>query len=209
MSKTNNTALPTWGNLAATILVAVTIIGVYTPQQAQAQVEGDRWYVGGGGGVAKFDIDCPAACDLNTSTYKLFGGHRFNEYMALEFSVAKTGNFNTSRFSAFPDGSGGFVPFRIDIEGNAHMIGVAPVFHVPVGKGSVLGKIGLHNWKAKGTGGSSSSTDDGTDLFFGLGGEYSLTENVGIRVEWERYRFEADGESDDIDAFSASIVYQF
>jgi len=88
---------------------------------------------------------------------------------------------------------------------------------------ALFGKLGVFAWNAKAndtTGGASfSATDNGADLSFGLGASYNITKNVGVRVEWER--FKAGGGEDattgfpnvtssaNIDLLSLGVVYRF
>ena len=73
----------------------------------------------------------------------------------------------------------------------------------------VFAKLGMAYWndEAKATAGlgSASEDDDGTDLTFGGGVEFSFVQEFGLRGEWERIDF--DGE--DVDLLSISGVFNF
>jgi opacity protein-like surface antigen len=66
---------------------------------------------------------------------------------------------------------------------------------------SVFGKLGLAMWEVKGFG----AKRDGTDLTFGVGLQYDLSRNVGIRAQWQRY----DTDPEEADALTIGLVYRF
>ena len=66
---------------------------------------------------------------------------------------------------------------------------------------AIFGKAGVYNWDADGSGAAAGSDDDGTDIMFGFGLNYSAG-NWGIRGEWERFDAE-----DDIDMISVGVIY--
>ena len=55
------------------------------------------------------------------------------------------------------------------------------------------------------TGHSRAGSDDGTDLLFGAGVQYDLTNKLGIRGQWTRY----DVADEDADLFSIGLIYRF
>lgn len=67
-------------------------------------------------------------------------------------------------------------------------------------------KLGLLNWDLKvNKAGLASSNTTGKDIFFGLGWEYDLTEVLGLRAAWDRYKIQGIK----VDFFSSSLVYEF
>ena len=70
-------------------------------------------------------------------------------------------------------------------------------------------KLGLHRWEATATVNAGSVTGsgsvDGTDPFYGLGVSASVSDNIDVRAEFER--FEAD--SEDFDYKSIGMAYNF
>jgi opacity protein-like surface antigen len=65
------------------------------------------------------------------------------------------------------------------------------------------GKIGVMFWDRDRTLGPLSSSDDGNDIFFGLGTRFTVTNHFDIRLEYERYAI------DDTDIDMASLNLQF
>ena len=64
----------------------------------------------------------------------------------------------------------------------------------------ILGKLGFANWEIDSRGGST----DGTDLTWGVGAQFDLGRNLGLRAMWQRY--EADEE---IDFFNVGVIWKF
>jgi len=58
---------------------------------------------------------------------------------------------------------------------------------------------------------SGSSNDDGTDVYFGAGLTYDVTETLGVKAEWTRYNIDGDDEyfDTDVDFISAGLVFKF
>ena len=46
---------------------------------------------------------------------------------------------------------------------------------------SIIGKLGIANVEIKGAGG------DGTEITWGVGAQYDLSRNLGLRLVWQRY----------------------
>ncbi|HET9412561.1 MAG TPA: outer membrane beta-barrel protein [Pseudolabrys sp.] len=64
----------------------------------------------------------------------------------------------------------------------------------------LLGKLGFANWEIDTRGGST----DGTDLTWGVGAQFDMGRNLGLRAVWQRY--EADEE---IDFFNVGVIWKF
>ena len=55
----------------------------------------------------------------------------------------------------------------------------------------------------------AGDSDRGLSWKVGLGLQYDLSKNVGIRGEWERYRFDALSVKDDTDLYTIGVNYRF
>ena len=66
---------------------------------------------------------------------------------------------------------------------------------------SLLGKIGLASWEADGPGASQ----DGTDITWGLGVQYDLNRNLGLRAQWQRYETDPDS----VDFLNVGVIWRF
>ena len=64
----------------------------------------------------------------------------------------------------------------------------------------------------RGTSASVEAGDDGFGFLFGLGAEYRFSEQIGLRVEWERYHDVGDddaGTDADVNTFGGSVLFRF
>lgn len=202
--------------LALSLFVATAVLG-----QGAAQAADTGGYVGAGAGQSAFDIsgselDALLADDGITATtsvddgdtaWKLFGGYRLHPNFGIEGAYVDYGTLTTrSRVTAPSAGT-----VAIDMDVTAWTFDA--VAFLPLGSGfELFGKAGVALWDSdagvSGTGGggtfSDSVSDDGSDVHFGVGASYALTDNVRIRAEWERIN--AD---DDLDAWTVSAVLGF
>lgn len=75
----------------------------------------------------------------------------------------------------------------------------------------LTGSVGVFNWEGdlvnQALNGPAVTNDGkgGTDIYFGLGGGYRLTEDVSLSIEWEHYEFN----NDDSDTLSIGVSYHF
>lgn len=159
---------------------------------AALSVHAEGPYVGGSLGTTRYkgsDIG-GLATDRSSSGGKLYGGYEITPNVAVELGYADVGKASSA---------------AAEIKG--HGLYVDAVGKVPLTESlSALGRIGAFNGHAKDNLGNS---DSGTDLKVGLGLQYDLNKQAGIRGEWERYRFKAFGEKADADMYSIGVNYKF
>ena len=188
------------------------------------------WYMGIGVGQSKAK-EMGSCSDLNgvlspgfscsakdTSTgAKLFGGYRFNQYVAAEVSYVDLGKFtmsangtlfatsNPTTAVASDEPSG----FSVDAVGTWP---ITPEF-------AVLGRIGVFRWILDDSASVSNSvftvgTHDkptGMSADFGVGAKYDFDRKMGVRAEFQRFTSIGNGTTgkSDVDLISASLVYRF
>lgn len=143
--------------------------------------------------------------------YKLFGGHQFNKYFALEGGYFDLGKFGFTA-TTVPLGT---LDGNIKLKGvNVDLIGILPITE----KFSAFGRAGVIYAEAKdsftGTGAvtvlNPNPSKRDTNYKFGLGLQYNFTGPLALRVEAERYRInDAVGNKGDIDLFSLGLIYRF
>jgi OOP family OmpA-OmpF porin len=164
-----------------------------------------------GGGIGQSDIDesivrgliDSGAADGKDTGWKIFGGYMVSPYFGLELAYVDLGDVAYSgAFRGFAVSDG-----RLRLSG----LNIAGLLSYPATRQfSVFGKLGLFLGEAKfgdTIGGvPSSGSDETTDVSFGLGAAFDFTRNLGMRAEWEQFRFE-DGDSADL--FSVSVVLRF
>ncbi len=183
--------------LCAVSLAATAFAGA---AHAQSLPPDSHFYFGGGLGHVHADpnkgdySDQAPGSTTNTgrddsTAWKLYGGLQWNKYWGLEAGYANLGQFQnnyslsttnssatgTNRLSAWSLAGTGTYPINDAFSLNAKA-GVALL---------------RSNYSFSGTGPSFLSGDNGNDhstnLLLGVGGQYNLTKNVALRLDYENY----------------------
>ena len=168
------------------IAVAAAIVSTMLAPTAFAQSD---LYVTGG--YTAFDGD-----DATLNAFTLRGGLSFHEILGAELE----GSFGLGA----EDVSGGG---QVELENQfgAYLVGrypIAPAF-------DVLARIGYTTGEYQSSNNGVSSDVDVDGFAFGIGGEYMLTEQFGIRGDYTRVEAEDDSFDGGIDVFAISGVYKF
>lgn len=126
------------------------------------------------------------------SAWRLFGGYRAHRNAAIEFGYADLGEMNIGGNAVNSDAwelsALGILPFGERV--------------------SAYGRLGFYRGEARGGG----ITETNTDLTFGLGAQYDVNRNIGVRLEWQRYSDfggGAFGAVSDEDVVWLNAVYRF
>jgi OmpA-OmpF porin, OOP family len=192
-------------------VMIAALVGVATASvapSALAQYRGQAgWYAGVSLGQSEVEIEgCGGAvsCDEKDTAWRVLGGYQFNQNFAAELGFHQLGDASAS-------GPGGSVEF----ETNAfELVGVGAF---PLGaQFSVYGKAGFYRGETKVTGSVLGVPVDiketNTDLTYGVGVQYHINRQIGVRAEWQRYTNMGDsatiGESD-VDVMSIGLVFRF
>ena len=131
-----------------------------------------------------------ASTDRNDTAYKLYGGYGITPNFSVELGYANIGKFSSSAGSLKADA--------------LYLDGVGTL---PLGNGfSALGRVGVFNGKLDS---SLAGSDRGTSYKVGAGVQYDIDKNLGVRGEWERYRFDALGTKANTDLYSVGVNYKF
>lgn len=133
-------------------------------------------------GIAASVAGTVSSCDEKDSMFKFFLGYRVNRNFAIEGSYIDYGDASAT-------GQSFGVPFSVSADATA--FGVAALGIIPLGdRFSLFGKFGLlftdGGASASGAGGSFSDSASETGLHLGVGAMFDITQNFGIRAEWER-----------------------
>ena len=180
-----------------TLLTAITTAALF-PLCATAQADnhasektGSDMYVGINAGVGKHDLTFSSAAtkaihDDGTTTMSLFFGMDLNETFAIEGFYANHGEskFTTSTTKVKASTMGIAAKVGTDLTDNL--------------RGFI--KVGYHSWKTKAT-----TKDDGTDVVYGIGVEYKLTESTAIVTGYDRFTYDTSTITDT----SIGIKYRF
>lgn len=172
-----------------TITHALVCASLLTAAAAHAQ-----FTVGGSVGQSRYKGDSVGGLSTDRSDQggKVYGGYQFTPNFGLEVGHAKLGNFQSDAGEV--KGSGTFVD----------AVGTMPLG----GNFSLLGRVGAFNGKLENS--FAGDSDKGTNVKVGAGVQYDFSNNLGLRGEWERYRFDATGSSKaNTDLYSVGLNYRF
>ena len=212
------------GIFGKTLLVAAAL--------AFSSVASAQFYVGGNLGQSKTKFDSSdfytdpddaseiLSFDKTKTAWKLFGGYNFNQYFAVEGGYADMGKPSTK--ATWDGGSG-----KSTTKQTSWFV---------VGKGTlpineqfnVFAKLGVTMNRSKfsinandgGDTGSYSDSKTRTGALYGVGAEYNINKQVGIRLEYEDFGKFGNKFSDDDDSnfgtgrtktsmWSVGVAYKF
>lgn len=155
-------------------------------------------YIGAAYGIASFD---GGDFDDDTQVLKAFVGGKFSDYLGVEAAANDYGEAK---------GSG----FKSELNGYS----LAVVGFLPLGESvDLFAKMGNMWWKNDYTILGYSNDADGSEIFYGLGAQFNLTQNFAFRLEVERYKvdlgrdeigFDLD-QNYDVDIASVGAVFTF
>jgi OOP family OmpA-OmpF porin len=157
---------------------------------AQPPIDPRGFYLGAGVGSSSAEDWCGPyfdtvvqTCDNSTVGYKLYGGYRFNDFLAVEAAYLDLGEL---RFDGLYLGT----PFTnsFDLRGAA----LQAVLHLPITREfSLFGKGGGIYWDLTNDttlpGFAGSNKKNGFDVALGVGAQYFLTSHFALRAEFEYF----------------------
>jgi OOP family OmpA-OmpF porin len=162
-----------------------------------------QFYVGGGAGQSKVELDCSGttSCDTKDTGYKGYVGYMFKPMWGVEASYTDFG-----KAKAGVDVLG--TPVEVGFQPRAYsLFGVASTTFA--NRFSAFAKAGVAYVDSKATASVGSATlgdsDRATNLAFGLGVGVRVVEGFELRAEWERFRAEFVDEKGDVDFISMSV----
>jgi OOP family OmpA-OmpF porin len=142
---------------------------------------------------------------------RLFVGAALNPNFSVELGHVDLGEATTSAQS---DGCCFYAPGPVRHGASADGLDLSGVGRIPISEAAgVFIRAGMFKWDVQerisdSTGGASGS-DDGTDFFYALGGEFRVGAQVGLRAEYAFYTVDADGGEFDVSMLSAAAAYYF
>ena len=204
---------------------SVTLLGVFVLLALSTTTHAAQlgWYSGVGFGQSDYDLGVSdfddgsvisGSVDETDSAFKIFLGNRVNENVSIEFGYLDLGE---ATFEGVSDGTGLVFKTPGPVSGDAEADGVqfAVIGNVPVNdRLYIMAKAGFFMWDLSASlsdiTGTESGDEDGTDLFFGLGLNYAITDKVSIRGEWEMYSMDIGFAGDiDVNLLSAGVTFRF
>lgn len=214
-------------------IIAVLSISIVLAVASNSFARNFQPYAGFGVGASYMDtgisnVTGSATLDEDDSYVKVLGGLKFNDFFSLEASYANLGEASLSGNSGdrFTDGDGDvwvFTANNVKVTTETTTFALGGVVYLPLGKItknkalnflSPFVKIGLHSWDMDVTASvgvsQATTTDDGTDLFFGTGVNFDLGEHFALRVDYEIFNIDdSNGLNDSISTFGLNGIVKF
>mgnify|MGYP000161404717 CR=1 FL=1 len=207
-------------------VIAAAVLSIVSVPTALAQYSDSYYYLGGGIGKARVEINDErvtrplfgtglTATNINRNNhdtaYKLFGGYQFNRNFAVEGGYFNLGTFgfsaNTAQLGAF---SG-----QVKIQGfNLDLVGTLPLserFSVFARAGAQAAKTGdTYSGNRPVSSFNPSPSKREVNYKAGVGLQYEFNPSFLIRAEAERYRIsDTAGKKGNADMVSVSLVFPF
>jgi OOP family OmpA-OmpF porin len=155
-------------------------------------------YVGGGFGQAHWRPGCPstvATCDDTNTALRAFAGYQLSPMFAAEVAFTNLGKAGGPNF---------------EVKGHAWEASGIAAWPV-VGPVSVYGRLGIYRGVAKGGGIQAGRTESNYGPTYGLGAQFDLIPNLGLRAEWQAYPGVAGSTitDSDVNVISLSAFWRF
>jgi len=186
----------------------------------QASAADDNWYAGASLGTTTIETGVSnttgtAQVDEDDSGFKVFFGKKINKTIAVEgfyadFGEASLTGNNGDNFT-IDNVVYVFTTNNANITSAATGFGANAKFSLALGKSSsIVAQIGLLRWDTDTTvsGASVTSTtlsDSGTDVFYGLGYQYSFNDSLALTLDYDLYEID----DSDTEMFALGVVYNF
>src|SRR6185369_16957347 len=151
-------------------LLAVVSMASFTVVALPATAQDTGVYVGAGLGMANARQVCTnstGGCDANETSLRLFGGYQLHRNLGVE------GGYQY--FGTFSRGSRGLVSNALDVVA----VGSWPFTQ----QLSAYGKLGAYLARTS----SAPASEDNSGFVYGVGAEWALNKDWGVRGEWQRY----------------------
>ena len=163
----------------STYLAALGLTAAFLAPTAMVNAAQEGPYFGASIGSADDDVFNETDTGL-----KLFGGYNFNSNLGVEVAYVDLGEYRGGTFEQ--DG-----------------ISVEAVGYLPIADNiDVFGKLGMFSWDVS----TPTVSDDGNDLTYGLGLNFQMNSQIGVRAEWQNYEDISGG---DVSLISDGVSLSF
>lgn len=174
--------------------------------------------------LAAVEPDALSSVDEWSTGFKAYAGYQFNKYFAIEGGFADLNDTTASvayMYTAVVPGTSYFTA-----ENDAWMLAAKGTLPLTANL-SVFAKLGASHWSSNQRVTSTyvppvppdqlifvagypqqDVSKDGVDAYYGVGVSYDLLDFLAVRVEWERFKFDAPN-IDHIDLMTAGLAMKF
>lgn len=150
--------------------------------------------------ITRIDLDLDTAgLDDTDTTFGIAAGYRINENFAVELGYQDFGEVSASAGNA-----------SAKVEADAIQLSV--IGSVPVSENAgVYAELGFDSWDADASYtnhpdlGTGSESEDGTDIFYGIGAYLSLSEAVNLKLEYQMHELD----DTDVDVLGLGVTVAF
>jgi len=143
---------------------------------AFAQASDSGIYAGGLLGRTRYSENCPQSCDEASRAARLFAGYQFNRWFGMELGAAALGETKNQELG---------VPVTTQVRVLDYTL--LGYLHIAE-KVALFGRVGAYSGKTTGT-----LTDTSSGGTAGVGVQFAVTPNLGLRVEWQDYATVSNG----------------
>jgi len=201
--------------LLALISVSLGLLGT-----VEATAADSSWYAGISYGSTKIDSGVSgttgsASLDEEDTGYKLLVGKKINKNISIEGFYADFGEVsltgNTGDTFVLDGQTYQFTTNAANVTASATGVGLNGKYSfVITQKSSFAARVGVLSWDIEGTvSGASISTSKtsqkGTDLFYGIGYQYDLTNSVAVTADYDSYK----ADDDKFTVFAIGLAFSF
>jgi OmpA-OmpF porin, OOP family len=185
-------------------------LAVVVPSAALAQgVLGgpdSAWYAGGSVGKSSSAVCASAvlpgvSCDDQGTAYRAFAGYQVNRYLSLEFGYQQLGDVSI----AFGATTTTLETSLFDLV----VLGTLPLTQ----RLGAYGKLGIYRANNEAKTPATEAKLETNGLSYGIGLQYDVTSNLGVRLEWQEYANVIGaglaGASSNADVTSVAAIWRF
>lgn len=177
---------------------ALAALGFSVAAAAQGSADGGHFYVGAGGGQAKWRPGCPSNTpdceDINPSVHVL-AGYQLRRNLAAEVAFTNYGRAEGT---------------NLEVKGRGW--DASGIAGIPFGQsGLAFGRLGVYRGVLKGGGQLAGRSEDNYGMTYGFGVQWNLIPSLGLRGEYKRFAG-AGGSTipdTDIDTVTVSALWRF
>lgn len=177
-------------------LLALISTFLITPALASAE---SGFYMGASVGTADLNEDFDGlTIDTDATAFRVTAGWRFNDHFAIEGGYHDFGDFEQT---IDIDGS----PSSVSLSADGFTLGIAGALPLSE-KFALTGRLGMFFWDgAAEINNVSQASPEDSNLYYGAGASYAVTERFSLNGDWSRYDLE-DAQSD---VLSIGFQYRF